>query len=63
MTVFWHHCLSFVCSCNGKDGGGVDEGALALLAILPCLLTDNNSSGGGKADDALALLAVPHLLT
>jgi hypothetical protein len=48
---------------NGNNGGnGVDDGALALLAIPACLLDNNNSRSGSADNGALALLAVPPLL-
>jgi hypothetical protein len=66
MTVPKHHWRSVACLHNedhNNGDNGVDNNALASLAIPACLLDDKNSSSSSADDAALALLAVPYLLT
>jgi hypothetical protein len=50
-TVPRDHQPSLACSHDGNDGGGADDGALALLVILAHLLDGNgNNDGNGNGD-------------
>jgi hypothetical protein len=66
MMVRWHCQMSLACLCNNDDndsGNGMNDSALALLAIPAGLLDKKNGSSDDEDNGALALLAVPYLLT